>query len=77
MGALDRPVNFLMGTQPQRFSLAELSEMGVRRISVGSALATTALGAFLRGAREMKERGTFTYAKDSAGFGEISELLKP
>jgi 2-methylisocitrate lyase-like PEP mutase family enzyme len=77
VGALDRPVNFLMGTQPQRFSLAELSEMGVRRISVGSALATTALGAFLRGAREMKDHGTFTYAKDSAGFGEISELLKP
>jgi 2-methylisocitrate lyase-like PEP mutase family enzyme len=77
VGAVDRPVNFLMGTQPQRFSVAELSEMGVRRISVGSALATTALGAFLRGAREMKESGTFTYAKDSAGFGEISDLLKP
>jgi 2-methylisocitrate lyase-like PEP mutase family enzyme len=77
VGAVDRPVNFLMGTQPQQFSVAELSEMGVRRISVGSALATTALGAFLRGAREMKERGTFTYARDSAGFGEISDLLKP
>ena len=76
VGAVDRPVNFLMGTQPQQFSLAELSDMGVRRISVGSALATTALGAFLRGAREMKERGTFTYARDSAGFGEISNLLK-
>jgi 2-methylisocitrate lyase-like PEP mutase family enzyme len=76
VGAVDRPVNFLMGTQSQQFSLAQLSEMGVRRVSVGSALATTALGAFLRGAREMKESGTFTYAKDSAGFGEISELLK-
>lgn len=77
VGAVDRPVNFLMGTQPQHFSVKELSEMGVRRISVGSALATTALGAFLRGAREMKESGTFTYGKDSADFGEISELLKP
>jgi len=74
--SVDRPVNFLMGTQPVRYSLAELSEMGVRRVSVGSALATAALGAFLRGAREMKERGTFEYAKDSAGFGEVSELLK-
>ena len=76
VGAVDRPVNFLMGTQPQRFTLAELSDMGVRRVSVGSALATTALGAFLRGAREMKDRGSFTYAKESAGFGEISDLLK-
>ncbi|MEX1993225.1 MAG: isocitrate lyase/phosphoenolpyruvate mutase family protein [Steroidobacteraceae bacterium] len=75
--SVDRPVNFLMGTQPQRYSLAELGEMGVRRVSVGSALATAALGAFLRGAREMKDRGTFEYAKDSAGFDEVSTLLGP
>ena len=37
VGSVDRPVNFLMGTQPQRFTLAELSDMGVRRVSVGSA----------------------------------------
>jgi 2-methylisocitrate lyase-like PEP mutase family enzyme len=74
--SVDRPVNFLMGTQPVRYSVAELTGMGVRRISVGSALATAALGAFLRGAREMKDCGTFEYAKDSAGFGEISTLLK-
>jgi hypothetical protein len=49
--------------------------MGVRRVSVGSALATTALGGFLRGAREMRETRTFTYARESAGFGEISDLL--
>jgi 2-methylisocitrate lyase-like PEP mutase family enzyme len=69
-------VNFLMGTQPQRFSLAELAAMGVRRVSVGSALSTVALGAFLRGAREMKDQGTFNYAQDSAGFGEVTGLLE-
>lgn len=74
--SVDRPVNFLMGTQPTRYSVAELSAMGVRRISVGSALATAALGAFLRGAREMRERGTFEYTKESAGFGEVSALLR-
>ena len=73
--SVDRPVNFLMGTQPQKFTLDELSEMGVRRVSVGSALSTTALGAFLRAAREMRQTGTFTYAKESAGFGEISGLM--
>ncbi len=77
VSSVDRPVNFLMGTQPQRYSLSELSAMGVKRISVGSALATAALGAFLRGAREMRESGTFTYTEDSAGFGEISDLLTP
>jgi 2-methylisocitrate lyase-like PEP mutase family enzyme len=74
--AVDRPVNFLMGTQAQRYTLAELSEMGVRRVSVGSALSTVALGAFLRGAREMKDQGTFNYTRESAGFGEVTDLLK-
>ena len=73
--SVDRPVNFLMGTQPQRFTLEELGAMGVRRVSVGSALSAAALGAFLRGAREMRETGTFTYAAEAAGFGEISRLL--
>ncbi len=77
VSSLDRPVNFLMGTQRQRYSLSELSAMGVKRVSVGSALSTVALGAFLRGAREMRESGTFTYTEDSADFGEISELLTP
>ena len=73
--SVDRPVNFLMGTQPQRFTLEELGAMGVQRVSVGSALSAAALGAFLRGAREMRETGTFTYAAEAAGFGEISRLL--
>jgi 2-methylisocitrate lyase-like PEP mutase family enzyme len=64
-----------MGTQPQRFTLEELSAMGVRRVSVGSALSMAALGAFLRAAREMRETGTFTYAQEAAGFAEISRLL--
>ena len=73
--SVDRPVNFLMGTQPQRFTLDELSGMGVRRVSVGSALSAAALGAFLRAAREMKATGTFTYTQEAAGFAEISKLL--
>jgi 2-methylisocitrate lyase-like PEP mutase family enzyme len=75
--SVDRPVNFLMGTQPQRFTLDELSAMGVRRVSVGSALSAAALGAFLRAAREMRETGTFTYTQEAAGFREISDLLRP
>ena len=75
VSSVDRPVNFLMGTQPQRFTLDELSAMGVRRVSVGSALSLAALGAFLRAAREMHETGTFTYTQDAAGFSEVSKLL--
>jgi 2-methylisocitrate lyase-like PEP mutase family enzyme len=75
VSSVDRPVNFLMGTQPERFTLAELSALGVRRVSVGSALSLAALGAFLRAAREMATTGTFTYTQDCAGFAEITKLL--
>src|SRR5262249_4164448 len=51
--SVDRPVNVLMGLQGIRLSLTELASLGVRRVSVGSALSRAAYGAFLRGAKEM------------------------
>ena len=63
IGSVERPVNVLMGMGDLRLSLDELSEMGVRRVSVGGALCRLALGAFLDAAREMQERGTFEFAK--------------
>ena len=50
--AVDRPVNVVMGLQGSRLSLTELSEIGVKRVSVGSALSRAALGAFF--ARRMR-----------------------
>ena len=75
--SVDRPVNVLMGLQGAQPSLAELSEIGVKRISVGSALSRAALGAFLRAAREMRERGTFTFAAEAVSYREISALFEP
>jgi 2-methylisocitrate lyase-like PEP mutase family enzyme len=63
--SVDRPVNVLMGLRGVRISHDELSSIGVRRISVGSGLARAALGAFLRAATEMRERGTFTFAEEA------------
>jgi len=77
VSSVDRPVNVVMGLQGVQLSLAELSAIGVRRISVGSALCRTALGAFLRGAQEMKEHGTFTFAAEAASTKEISAIFKP
>src|SRR5258705_8357568 len=45
--SVDRPVNVLMGLQGIHLSLAELSKLGVKRVSVGSALCRAAFGAFL------------------------------
>ena len=74
--SVDRPVNVIMGRRGVRVTLSELSEMGVRRISVGSALARTALGIFLRAAREMKEHGTFTFADDAVSPKEINAMFQ-
>jgi 2-methylisocitrate lyase-like PEP mutase family enzyme len=75
VSSVDRPVNVIMGLQGVHLSLAELSEIGVKRISVGSALARAALGAFLRAAREMKTHGTFTFADEAVSYKEISDMF--
>jgi 2-methylisocitrate lyase-like PEP mutase family enzyme len=76
VNCVKRPVNVVMGLQGVQLSLAELSAIGVKRISVGSALYRTALGAFLRAAREMREHGTFSFAADAANPNEISAMFR-
>jgi 2-methylisocitrate lyase-like PEP mutase family enzyme len=73
--SVDRPVNVIMGLQGVQLSLAELSGLGVRRVSVGSALSRAALGAFLRAAREMKEHGTFSFAEDAAKYADVNAMF--
>jgi 2-methylisocitrate lyase-like PEP mutase family enzyme len=75
IGSVDRPVNVVMGLQGAQLTLAELSEIGVRRVSVGSALSRAALGAFLRAAREMQAHGTFTFAEDAVKYADINEMF--
>jgi 2-methylisocitrate lyase-like PEP mutase family enzyme len=73
--SVDRPVNVLMSSAQLHLSLADLAALGVKRISVGSALARAALGAFLRAAREMRERGTFTFKAEAVSYRDISALF--
>ena len=75
ISSVDRPVNVLMGMGNLELSLEQLSKMGVRRVSVGGALCRLALGAFLGAAVEMKERGTFGFAKRAAKTQKILEAL--
>src|SRR5215213_1407314 len=76
VGSVDRPVNVVMGLQGVQLSLGELSEIGVKRISVGSALSRAALGAFLRAAREMREHGTFNFVDEAVSYRDISAMFK-
>jgi len=73
--SVDRPVNVLMGLPGASLNLAALSAIGVKRVSVGSALARAALGAFLRAAREMQQNGTFGFAEHAASSREISGMF--
>lgn len=63
--SVDRPVNVLCGMPGMRLTLAELSDIGVKRVSTGSALARAALGGFLLAAREMALHGTFGFVEDA------------
>jgi 2-methylisocitrate lyase-like PEP mutase family enzyme len=75
VASVDRPVNVLMGLQGVVLTLAELSALGARRISVGSSLYRTALGAFLRAAHEMRAQGTFSFAADAANPRDVARIF--
>lgn len=71
--AVDRPVNVLAGP---RMNFAELQDIGVKRISVGSALSRAALGAFLRAANEMRNDGTFAYMAEAEPYVKLNQMFE-
>jgi 2-methylisocitrate lyase-like PEP mutase family enzyme len=73
--SVSKPVNALMGLQGGTYSMKELAAAGVKRVSVGGALARAALGAFVRAAREVKDKGTFTFAADAISHAEVSGYM--
>jgi 2-methylisocitrate lyase-like PEP mutase family enzyme len=70
-----KPVNVLVSSNNCELSVAQLAELGVRRISVGSALARVAWGGFIRAARSIKDTGSFDSLADAAAFAELNELF--
>jgi 2-methylisocitrate lyase-like PEP mutase family enzyme len=73
--AVRKPVNVVMGLKSGSLSVTELAALGVRRISLGSALSRAALGAFVRAAREIREHGTFRFAEDALPYVEANDLV--
>ena len=70
-----RPVNVLVSAPSPTLTVARLAELGVRRISVGSALARVAWGAVMRAARGLAETGTFDALGGGASFAELNALF--
>jgi 2-methylisocitrate lyase-like PEP mutase family enzyme len=76
--AVTKPVNVLAALKgAPHLSVSELAALGVRRISLGSALSRAAMSAFIRASREITEKGTFTFAAETYSLGEIGDLIIP
>jgi 2-methylisocitrate lyase-like PEP mutase family enzyme len=73
--AVGKPVNVVMGLKSGSLSVFELASLGVRRISLGSALSRAALGAFIRAAREIHDQGTFRFAEEATPYAELNNLM--
>ncbi|SCK57330.1 2-Methylisocitrate lyase, PEP mutase family [Variovorax sp. HW608] len=69
-----KPVNLLVGATSE-FTLADIEAMGVRRVSVGGALARAAWGGFMRATRTLAE-GRFDGFADAASGAELNELFR-
>lgn len=70
-----RPVNVLVSTNNRSLTVAQLADLGVRRISVGAALARVAWGAFMRSAKRIAVEGSFEDFGDAAPFDELNGLF--
>ncbi|MEO6313891.1 MAG: isocitrate lyase/phosphoenolpyruvate mutase family protein [Chitinophagaceae bacterium] len=70
------PVNVVMGLGKGSFSLNELEDLGVKRVSLGSSLARAAYGAFFAAAKEIGEKGSFTFAREAIPYSAINSLFK-
>jgi 2-methylisocitrate lyase-like PEP mutase family enzyme len=70
-----KPVNLLVGSASE-LTLADIADLGVRRVSVGGALARAAWGGFMRAARSIAEQGRFDGFADGASGKELNDLLR-
>ncbi|MEV2214663.1 isocitrate lyase/phosphoenolpyruvate mutase family protein [Streptomyces sp. NPDC050997] len=75
--SVQRPVNVLMGSPALPLTVAELGALGVRRISVGSALSRAALGAVVRAATEIRDLGTFGFGAEAVPYPDANAMMAP
>lgn len=70
-----RPVNVVMGLSGGHFSLQQLEDLGVKRVSLGSSLVRAAYGAVFRAAEEILRQGTFSFADTAKPYGDMNTLF--
>ena len=71
-----RPVNVLVGTAALQVPLIELAELGVKRVSLGSALARAAYGAFMEAAEGLREHADLRFVGRAVPYATLNDMLK-
>jgi len=71
-----KPVNVLVSTNNCSLTVSQLADLGVRRISVGGALARVAWAGFVRAAKEIHEQGSFASFADAMPFADLTNLFQ-
>jgi len=71
-----KPVNVVMGLSNADFTLHELADLGVKRVSLGSSLARAAYGSFFRAAEEISKKGSFGFAREAISYADINALFR-
>jgi 2-methylisocitrate lyase-like PEP mutase family enzyme len=74
--AVAKPVNFMAGIKGKSFSIAELADAGVRRISLATSLYRAAMTGLLDAAREVKDRGQFGFLDRCVTTPQLNELMR-
>ena len=69
-------VNMVMSAADPALTAAEMEAVGVKRLSVGGALSRLALAAFMNGAREMRERGGFTWVREATPTNDLKAVFR-
>jgi 2-methylisocitrate lyase-like PEP mutase family enzyme len=70
-----KPVNVIVSRPDPNLTLQRLTDLGVRRISVGSALSRVAWGGFINAARSIFETGEFDALGTGASFAELNDVF--
>lgn len=71
-----KPVNVLISTNNCELTVSQLTDLGVRRISVGGALARAAWGGFSRAAAEIRDTGSFTSFREAMPFDRLNRMFE-
>jgi 2-methylisocitrate lyase-like PEP mutase family enzyme len=74
--ALSKPVNFMVGMPGKSFSVRELTEAGVKRISLATSLYRAAMSGLIAAAREAKEQGTFGFVETAVSSRDLAAFLR-